>query len=94
MARVRISAQVEAFLGRLPPEPRKKLRAALVALGKSAGDIKPLENELAGFHRLRVGRYRVVFCYAAPDTVDCVYAEERRIVYEVFAALLRERLER
>lgn len=94
MARVRISPQVEAFLGRLAPEPRRKLRAALVGLGKPTGDIKPLENELAGLYRLRVGRYRVIFSYAAPDTVDCIYAEERRIIYEVFAALLREKLDK
>ena len=93
MATVRISSQVETFLASLAPEPKKRLRAALVALGKGEGDMKALEDDLAGFYRLRVARYRVVFCYRAPDTIDCIFAEERSMVYELFSALLKERLE-
>lgn len=91
--KVRISEQVEGFLRSLAPTPRRRLRDAVGKLAREQGDIKALENDLSGFYRLKVGRYRVVFCYTEPSTVDCIFAEERKLVYEVFAELLRERFE-
>jgi mRNA interferase RelE/StbE len=93
MYKVRISEQVERFLQSLAPTPKLRLREAMGQLARHKGDIKALENDLSGFSRLKVGRYRVVFCYAEPSTIDCVFAEERKLVYEVFAALLREQFE-
>jgi len=93
MYKVRISEQVERFLQRLAPTPKHQLREAMGQLARQQGDIKALENDLIGFSRLKVGRYRIVFCYVEPSTIDCVFAEERKLVYEVFAALLREQFE-
>jgi len=92
MYKVRTSAQVDEFLQTLPPGPKHKLRQAIGDLANGKGSVRVLENELAGFHRLKTGRYRVVFCYVKPMTIDCVFAEERKLVYEVFAALLKESL--
>jgi mRNA interferase RelE/StbE len=61
-------------------------------LANGKGAVISLEDNLAGFHRLKVGRYRVIFCYVTPMTVDCIFAEERKLVYEVFSSLLRENL--
>ena len=52
-----------------------------------------MENDLAGFYRLRVGRYRVIFTHAPGMTIDCLFMESRKFVYEVFAALLKEQVE-
>lgn len=93
MYNVNVSDQVEAFLRRMPPTPKHRLREAIGRLAGEKGDIKALENDLSGFYRLKVGRYRIVFCYAEPKTIDCIFAEERKLVYEVFSALLREQLE-
>jgi hypothetical protein len=52
-----------------------------------------LEQQLTGFCRLRVGRYRVVFHYVpGSDGPECFcdYAESRNVIYEHFAALLSE----
>jgi len=86
--RVEVSTQVADFVKRLPPEPRRLLRRALRDLAKEKGDIKPLEGPLDGYCRLRVGGYRVVLSYTASGRIQCVFAERRSIVYEVFALAL------
>jgi mRNA-degrading endonuclease RelE of RelBE toxin-antitoxin system len=94
VTKVRISAQVEDFVRRLPPEPRTRLRQALKAVARGKGDIKPLEGPLDDYCRLRVNRYRVIFAYGPGGVVQCAFAERRSIVYEVFAVALREALTR
>ena len=42
----------------------------------------------------RVGPYRVIFAYVGRRTIECVYAERRGIVYEIFAEEMIERLVR
>ena len=84
------SEQVDAFLVRLAPTPRLRLREAMGKLRTEGGDIRVLEGDLSGFYRLKRGRYRVIFCYAEPRTIGCIFAEERKLVYEIFSALLRE----
>ncbi len=69
------------------------MRDALRGLAQGKGDIRALEQELAGFCRLRVGRYRVVFHYVpAKEGPECFcdYAESRNVIYEHLAALLSE----
>lgn len=92
--RVLLAEQVVDFVRRLPPEPRRRVRRALRDLGKGTGDIGPLEAPLQGYCRLRVGAYRIIVSHATPRTVRCVFAERRSIVYEVFADVLREQLQR
>lgn len=82
--KVELSVQVAEFARRLAPEPRRALRRALGRLASGAGDIKGLEGPLQGYSRLRVGGYRVVFWDSA-RRIECVFAEHRSIVYEVFA---------
>lgn len=89
--RVSLSAQAEDFLRRLPPAPRRNLRLALRGLEMERGDLKGLEEDLAGFWRLRVGPYRVIF-HLEPKQVRCDFIERRSVVYEVFGQLLRERV--
>jgi mRNA interferase RelE/StbE len=93
MYKVRSSSQVDAFLQTLPPASKHKVRLAIGGLASGKGAVISLEENLAGFHRLKVGRYRVIFCYVEPMTIDCIFAEERKLVYEVFSALLRENLD-
>ncbi len=93
MTAVLLSHQVECFVKSLAPEPRRRMRDALRGLEHGKGDIRALEQELTGFCRLRVGRYRVVFHYVpGKDGPKCFcdYAESRNIIYEHLAALLSE----
>ena len=62
------------------------------ALTDKRGDLRALEGDLAGFYRLRVGRYRVVFHYQTVRQLCCLrceYAEERPLIYQVVADLVR-----
>ncbi|MCU0793692.1 MAG: hypothetical protein MUE42_12770 [Opitutaceae bacterium] len=86
--KVVLTAQVRDFAARLHPEHRRAVKAALVALANGRrGDIKPLEEELDGLQRLRVGRYRIVFRYLPDGSARCFFMESRRLVYD----LLRQR---
>jgi mRNA-degrading endonuclease RelE of RelBE toxin-antitoxin system len=90
--RIKLSEQVPAFVNRLPPESRRKVRLALKELAKGSGDIKALEGALASYSRLRISSYRVILFFRSHDQIECVFAERRSIVYEVFAHELHETL--
>jgi len=90
--RVLLAAQVVDFVRRLPPEPKQRLRRALKGLANGRGDIKPLEAPLQGYCRLRVGGYRIVFAYGRRGAIECLFAEQRSIVYELLLDRLRSRL--
>ena len=89
--KVRVAPQVEAFIKSRAPEPRKRLTRAVKALSRQVGNIRPLEGPLADYSRLRVGGYRVIFTekFAAGERrIECVFAERRSIVYDLFEQLL------
>jgi len=90
--KVELAAQVVEFVRRLPPGPKRRLRRALRDLTREKGDITALEAPLDGYCRLRVGGYRVVFAYGTRGTIQCVFAEQRSIVYELLLERLREEL--
>ncbi len=92
MRKVLVSEQVTVFMRKQAPEPRRALREALDRLKEGKGDVLALEENLRGYWRLRVGRYRVVFDYEDGGTIRCIFVEDRRLVYEVFAAMMKERL--
>ena len=87
-----LAKQVVDFVRRLPPEPKHRLRNAIKELAREQGDIKPLESPLDGYCRLRVGGYRIVFAYGKRDTIECIYAERRSVVYELLLEQLANRL--
>ncbi len=91
MTRVNLASQVIEYIGQLAPEPRKKLRLALHQLEREHGDIKALEGKLAGYLRLRSGAHRVIFARRVRQghpEIDCIFAEHRALVYDVFTAAL------
>jgi mRNA-degrading endonuclease RelE of RelBE toxin-antitoxin system len=94
--RVELSEQVVTFFRSQAPEPRRKLRLALRKLASECGDIKVLEGPLQGFHRLRVGTYRIVFAYArqadSTTCIRCLFAERHDTVYAVFTRMLERQI--
>ena len=81
---VQIKEQVRAFQATLGLQSRRDLKHAILRLSEEAGDTKALRDNLAGYYRLRVGQYRVIFRYLPGRIVDCVYLHERSLVYELF----------
>src|SRR5438477_8176195 len=91
--RVEISDQVRRFIRTLAPDPRKRLRAAIRELSHERGDIKRLEGPLKDYYRLRVRDYRIVFQYSRrKKVIECIFAERRDLIYEVFEKLVHARL--
>ena len=61
-------------------------------LGHERGDIRSLEQALAGYYRLRVGKFRLIFRYVNTGEIEAIFVEERSMVYEVFEAQLLAKL--
>ncbi|MSU49030.1 MAG: hypothetical protein EXS37_08095 [Opitutus sp.] len=62
------------------------VKEAIRALAEEKGDIRALHDDLSGWNRLKVGRYRLIFRYVAGRKIQCVYLNDRKLVYELFAA--------
>jgi mRNA-degrading endonuclease RelE of RelBE toxin-antitoxin system len=82
--RVELREQVKAFIDTLAPDSRKKLRSGLRGLKTEKGDCIALREKLAGYHRLRIGGYRVLYRYLPGRVIECVFAESRSLVYHLF----------
>jgi len=85
MRRISISVQVEDFLRTLAPAPKHALRLAISRLAQDDAGTKALKDEFAGYRRLAVGKYRVIYLSFA-DKVECLHAGRRKTVYEEFKA--------
>ena len=83
---VQVREQIRTFQATLGLQHRRELKRSILQLAKERGDIKALREDLSGYYRLRVGRFRVIFRYLPGRIIDCVYVNERKLVYEVFAA--------
>lgn len=87
--KVKVRSQVWNFAGTLGMEHRRALKRAVLGLATEKGDIRALGDKLSGFYRLKVSRFRVIFRYTPDRTIECVYAEERKLIYEIFEAELK-----
>ncbi len=85
--KISASDQVAGWLSGLPPDPKRRVRAALRGLEDWKGDIKALRGELEGFYRLRVGGYRIVYRVVKGEVIRLDYADTRDLVYEAFRQL-------
>jgi mRNA-degrading endonuclease RelE of RelBE toxin-antitoxin system len=86
--RVRVREQVWKFHGRLGLEDRRAVKRGIVQLTHERGDIRSLRDRLEGYYRLRVGTYRIVFRYLPDRVIECVYMNNRALVYDVFESEL------
>ncbi len=85
---MRVADQVVTYVRRLHPAQRRAIKTALRALAAGREtDSKPLENELAGFSRLRVGQFRLVYRQLKNSELSCEFIETRKLVYQQFASI-------
>lgn len=76
----------------LAPEPRRRVKAAILGLVDGSGDIKALHGDLEGLSRLRVGEHRIVFRHHG-CRIEVFFAAPRSVVYEFLAAHLHDLLD-
>ena len=88
--RISASDQVAAWLTALPPQTKKRVRAALRSLAAGKGDIKGLQGDLEGFSRLRIGGIRILHRQVSAREIKLEYANTRDVVYEMFRQLLAD----
>ena len=63
--RIEYSRMASKALQRMDKALRKRIRDAIngLTLTPPQGDIKPMRGKPDGYYRLRVGSYRVIYCY-------------------------------
>ena len=86
--RVKIREPVWKFYARLGPQDRRAVKRAILQLATERGDIRSLRDRLEGYYRLRVGTYRVIFRYLEGRIIECVYMNDRALIYDVFESEL------
>jgi mRNA-degrading endonuclease RelE of RelBE toxin-antitoxin system len=85
--KIQVHERVRAYQRALPPETRRAVKAAILALPR--GDVKALAEDLDGLYRLRVGRHRFIWRYHG-RAIRVFYVAPRKTVYDYLAAHLRE----
>ena len=78
--RVVVLTATADIVRRLPPETKRKVRAALAELERDLYLGEPLERELTGLWRIRVGQMRIVYRKSAVG-VEVVATGPRRTIY-------------
>jgi mRNA-degrading endonuclease RelE of RelBE toxin-antitoxin system len=89
--KITIEQQPLDFIRRQPPENRKRLRDILRAVERGSVFPTPLEDELEGFYKLKVDSFRLILQSVATRDgpgFRVVFAERRKVVYEIFSQLL------
>lgn len=82
---MKFSEQVVAALKELHPSVRRDIRRAIddVNQGKRR-DVRSLRGRLAGFRRLRVGKYRAVLRYDETGELIVEFLGPRSTVYQAY----------
>src|SRR6266545_2041179 len=78
--RVLLLRETADVVRQLPPEPKRKVRAALAELQQDPDLGEPLERELSGMRRVRVGQLRIVYRVSTAG-VEVVAIGPRRSIY-------------
>lgn len=92
--RVDVPEDVQQIIANLHPETKRKVRAAIEAVAEDPTVGEPLEQELTGFRRIRVGIWRIVYRQERA-TIQIHAVGRRATVYsELVARLARPLRER
>lgn len=83
---MKVSLQVAERLRALHPGVRKDIRRALDDLDRGKQrDVRALRMPLAGYYRLRVGKYRVILRFdTATGAIRAEFLERRESAYKSF----------
>ena len=75
---IRYDKAAVKFLQELPQKLRDSIREAIKGLTQKPpkGDIKPMQGYKDGRHRLRVGKYRVIYRYTKDGEVEILIVME------------------
>lgn len=74
---IKISSKAEKYFTRLDKDMKRRIKEELLHLSELNNPlehqaVKPLTGKLRGFHRLKIGDYRVVFSILKEDALIAV----------------------
>jgi len=87
--RLRVPNEIRDAIGLLPPDTKRKVRAALAAILDEPNVGDPLRDRLIGYRRVRIGRWRVVYRERA-CIVEILAMGPRATAHEELLARLRQ----
>jgi mRNA-degrading endonuclease RelE of RelBE toxin-antitoxin system len=81
-----IAPKVQETLRTLPPQTKRYVRQAFLAIVQDPRGSKPLRAEFSGFYSFRVKRFRVVYKIQEPlNIIRVVGLGPRKTIYEDLA---------
>lgn len=89
--KVTLDDQPLDFIRRQPPDTKRALREALRAVESRQAFPIPLEDDLEGFYKVRVGDYRLILQSVPGDSgpgFRVLFAERRRFAYVLFSQIM------
>ena len=86
--RLKVPVEVRNVIRQMPPELKRKLRAALEDILDDPTCGKALKEELEGYWTLRVGRTRIIY-RRVRDNVEIITIGPRETIYEEAARQIR-----
>lgn len=89
LRRLKVDSELAAFLAKLPPAVKSKVRAGFDALLENPHEGKSLRAELSGLWSLRVGRFRIVYRWS-DAVLEVVAVGPRESIYPTIAERLRK----
>lgn len=91
--RLSVSSSLESDLKIVPPELKRKIRAALDSIQDDPWMGKPLNDELEGYRSVHVHRYRIVYQINSPGVeIRVIDIGPRNIIYERMVEFLKRSL--
>ena len=85
---IRMSDDVSAFIRTLHPILKKRVHAALHEIRTDPDSGKALQDDLAGYRSLRIGKFRIVYRRGARKEIEIVAVGPRRTIYEETVRLI------
>jgi mRNA-degrading endonuclease RelE of RelBE toxin-antitoxin system len=79
---------VSAFIRTLHPIQKKRVHAALHEIRADPDSGKALQDDLAGYRSLRIGKFRIVYRRGARKEIEIVAVGPRRTIYEETVRLI------
>ena len=86
--RLKVPVEVRNVIRQVPPELKRKLRAALEDILDDPTCGKALKEEIEGYWTLRVGRTRIIYRRAG-DNVEIITIGPLETIYEEAARQIR-----
>ena len=88
--RLRVPGELATLIRGLHPELKRKVRAGLDAIRADLQTGKKLQEDLAGFRSLRIGRFRIIHGITPRNLIELVAIGPRRSIYEETLRRLRQ----